>query len=121
MPIQQPATTERDLRPIRTLRRSDAQIDHPVGLLSDEDPGNRWKAAQALGPTQDPVAVDALLQALYDEDERVQRKAIWVLGSIGDPRAVAPLRRRYAEVDESLRDLSQDAQELIQAKMSQPG
>ena len=92
----------------------------PRRLLSDANPGNRWKAAQALGRTQDPAAVDALLRALYDDDWRVQRKAIWALGSIGDPRAIPPLRRRYTEVDEGLRDLIRDAQELIQARMYRP-
>jgi HEAT repeat protein len=102
------------------LRHSDAQIDYLVDLLSDENPGNRWKAAQALGRAEDPAAVEALLRALYDGDESVQRKAVWALGSIGDPRAIAPLRRRYAEVDESLRDLIDDAERLIQDRMYRP-
>lgn len=120
MQTNQPAAMERESRPIRGPGRHDAQIDYLVGLLSDDDPGNRWKAAQALGRTQDPAAVDALLRALYDDDWRVQQKAIWALGSIGDPRAILPLRRRYTEVDGRLRDLIADAQELIRSRMYVP-
>ncbi len=120
MSTNQPAPPEQKPRPIRTARRDNAQINYLVGLLSDENPGNRWKAAQALGRVEDPAAVDALLQALYDDDWRVQQKAIWALGSIGDPRAIPPLRRRYAEVDEGLRELIQDAQELIRSRMYRP-
>ena len=119
MPIDQPAS-EQKFRPIRTVRRDNAQIDYLVGLLSDDNPGNRWKAAQALGRVQDPAAVDALLRALYDDDWRVQQKAIWALGIIGDPRAIPPLRRRYAEVDEGLQELIKDAQELIHSRMYRP-
>ena len=120
MPTNQPATTEQRFRPIRTPRRDDAQIDYLVDLLSDDNPGNRWKAAQALGRTQDPAAVDALLRAIYDDDWRVQQKAIWALGSIGDPRAIPPLRRRYTEVDDGLRELIRAAQEMIRARMYRP-
>ena len=120
MPTDQPAMTEQKLRPTRATRRDDSQIDYLVGLLSDDNPGNRWKAAQALGRTQDPASVDALLRALYDDDWRVQQKAIWALGAIGDPRAIPPLRRRYAEVDDGLRELISDAQELIRSRMYRP-
>jgi HEAT repeat protein len=120
MPTDQPATTEQTFRPTPTARRGHEQIDYLVDLLSDENPGNRWKAAQALGRVQDPAAVDALLRALYDDDWRVQRKAVWALGSIGDPRAITPLRRRYTEVDEVMRELIKDAEELIQSRMYRP-
>ena len=112
--------TAPELRPIRTMTGDRARIDYLVGLLADEDPGNRWKAAQALGRAQDPAAVDALLAALYDDDWRVQRKAVWALGAIGDPRAVSPLRRRYLGADEALRELIRDAQDLIRARTLQP-
>ena len=120
MPTNQPATTEQTSRSIRTPRRDDAQIGYLVDLLSDDSPGNRWKAAQALGRTQDPAAVDALLRAIYDDDWRVQQKAIWALGSIGDPRAIPALRRRYAEVDDELRELIRAAQESIRARTYRP-
>ncbi len=121
MSTNQPASPEQKFRTIRTAHRDNAQIDYLVGLLSDDNPGNRWKAAQALGRVQDPAAVDALLQALYDDDWRVQQKAIWALGAIGDSRVIGPLRRRYAEVDEGLRELITDAQELIRSRMYRPG
>ena len=120
MSANPPPTAEEKLRPIRMARRNEAQIDYLVGLLADDNPGNRWKAAQALGRMQEPVALDALLRALYDDDRRVQQKAIWALGSIGDPRAIPPLRRRYTEVDDGLRDLITDAQELIRSRMYRP-
>ncbi len=120
MPTNETAAIAQKLRSIHTPRRNEAQIDYLVGLLSNDDPGNRWKAAQALGRMQDPAAVDALLQALYDDDWRVQQKAVWALGSIGDPRAIPPLRRRYKEVDGGLRDLIVDAQEMIQSRMYRP-
>jgi len=120
MSANPPPTAEEQFLPIRVPRRNDPQIGYLVDLLSDDDPGNRWKAAQALGRTQDLAAVDALLQAIYDDDWRVQEKAIWALGSIGDPRAVPHLRRRYAEVDDGLRELIRNAQELIRARTYRP-
>ncbi len=108
-------------RPTRTARRTEAHTAYLVGLLADKNPGNRWKAAQALGREQDPAAVDALLGALYDGDGRVRQKAIWALGSIGDSRAVTPLRRRYADADEHTRELISDAQELIRDRAYRPG
>ena len=117
----QRAATGPELRPEGRLARDDAQVDYLVGLLTDDDPGTRWKAAQALGRMQDPTAVDALLQALDDEDWRVQQKAVWALGSIGDPRALPLLRRRYNEADGGLRDLIAEAQEMIRSRMYRPG
>ena len=120
MSANPPPTAEERFLPIYVPRRNDPQIGYLVDLLSDDDPGNRWKAAQALGRTRDPAAVDGLLRAIYDDDWRVQQKAIWALGSIGDPRAIPHLRRRYAEVDDGLRDLIRNAQELIRARTYRP-
>ena len=120
MPTNETAGTEQKLRPVHVPRSDEARAGYLVGLLSDDDPGNRWKAAQALGRMQDPVAVDALLRALYDDDWRVQQKAVWALGSIGDPRAIPHLRQRYREVDGGLRDLIVDAQEMIRSRMYRP-
>lgn len=120
MTPEQSATTEQKFRLVHTARGDDAHFDYLLRLLSDEDPGNRWKAAQALGRIQDAAAVDALLRVLDDEDVRVQRKAVWALGSIGDPRAIPSLRRRYAGADEGLRGLIEDAQDLIRGRMYRP-
>ena len=104
MPTDQPATTEQRFRRIRTPRRDDAQIGYLVDLLSDDSPGNRWKAAQALGRTQDPAAVDALLRAIYDDDWRVRARRSGLWARSGDPAcdpgpapALRRGRRRAAE------------------------
>lgn len=120
MSTDKPATTAQKGGPVRTAGRDLARIDNLVTLLSDDNPGNRWKAAQALGRLQGPAAVNGLLHALHDDDRRVQQNAIWALGSIGDPRAIPPLRRRYTEVDEGLRDLITDALEMIRSRMYRP-
>ncbi len=109
------------LRPTRESRDSAERIDYLIGLRAGQSPGNRWKAAQAFGRIQNPVALEALSEALYDEDWRVQRKAIWALGTIGDPRALQPLRQRYREVDEGLQELIRDAEEMIKTRMYGPG
>lgn len=49
MPPNQPTTTEETYRPVRYARRDHEQSDYLVGLLSDGNPGTRWKAAQAPG------------------------------------------------------------------------
>lgn len=120
MQTNHPAATGPELRPKRRPGSDDAQVDYLVGLLSDDDPGSRWKAAQALGRLQNPDAVDPLLRALHDDDWRVQQKAVWALGSIGDPRAIPILRRRYLEADGGLRDLIVKAQEMIRSRMYRP-
>ena len=120
MPTNETTATGQEVRPSQLPRRDEDQADYLVGLLSDDDPGKRWKAAQALGRLQHPSAVDALLRALYDDDWRVQQKAVWALGSIGDPRAIPHLRQRYREVDGGLRDLIVDAQEMIRSRMYRP-
>ena len=85
---------------------SDKQIAHYLRMLSDENPGNRWKAADSLGRLEDPRGTDPLINALFDEDARVRVKVAWALGSIGDPRELAPLRQLY-------RIENQDQQEII--------
>ena len=76
-------------------------------MLLDENPGNRWKAADSLGRLGDPRATGPLIDALFDEDARVRVKVAWALGSIGDIRALAPLRQLY-------RIENQDQQEIIE-------
>jgi HEAT repeat protein len=121
MPEQHSPPPEPRFHVIHTRPRDPDQVEYLVGLLADDNIGTRWKAAQALGRLQEPAAVDALIRALRDEDERVQRKVIWALGSIGDPRAIAPLRHRSLEVNEALRDLIADAQELIRGRIGIEG
>lgn len=69
-----------------------------IALLSGEDTAQRYYAAWYLGYLQDPLAVEALIEALHDESDRTElggyplrRKAAESLGRIGDLRAVPAL------------------------------
>jgi HEAT repeat protein len=53
----------------------------------------RNNIARALGKIADPLAVNALSEALFDEDYYVKLSAAWSLGKIKDNRAVQPLLR----------------------------
>lgn len=113
------AATEEKLRPIHIPHRDEGQTGYLVRLLSDDDPGNCWKAAQALGRMQDMAAVGALFQALYD-DWRVQQKAVWAIGSIGrSPRDTAPSAALQGGRWEPP-DLIVDAEEMIRCQMYRP-
>jgi hypothetical protein len=89
-----------------------------VGLLSDEDPSRRWKAAEGLARLGDPRALDPLVSALQDPDWRVRMKAAWALGVLGDPRAVIPLRRAMANPAENdrVKEIIGEAMRGIAAK-----
>jgi hypothetical protein len=89
-----------------TAEDSGKRLAHYLRMLSDENPGNRWKAADSLGRLGDSRATEPLIDALFDDDARVRVKVAWALGSIGDPRALAPLRQLY-------RIERQDQQEII--------
>ena len=41
------------------------RLAHFITMLSDDDEGNRWKAAEILGRSRDPTAVDPLIETLY--------------------------------------------------------
>jgi len=51
----------------------------------------RWLAAEKLGESRDPLAVDGLIEALTDRDKYVRQAVAEALGKIGDARAVTPL------------------------------
>jgi len=91
----------------------DTRLAHLITLLSDDDESNRWKAAELLGRTGDPAAVDELIGALWDDDARVRLKAAWALGRIGDMRAYAPLQRLYRIENEWAQDIIREALEEI--------
>jgi HEAT repeat protein len=96
MEKQDPKTPSRpDHEDSTTAEGSEERLAHYLRMLSDENPGNRWKAADSLGRLGDSRATEPLIDALWDEDAYVRKKAAWALGSIGDPRAIAPLRRLY--------------------------
>jgi len=59
-----------------------------VEMLSDDNEGTRWKAAESLGRMGDTRAVEPLIDTLWDDDARVRLKAVWALGMLGDPRAL---------------------------------
>jgi HEAT repeat protein len=89
------------------------RLAHFIGMLSDDDVGNRWKAAEILGRLRDPTAVNPLIETLWDDDSRVRLKAAWALGQIGDQRAVPPLRRLYRMENEWGQEIITEALEAI--------
>lgn len=98
--------------------RYDERLRHFISLLSDDDEVSRWKAAEALGRIEDPLAVDELISTLWDDDARVRLKAAWALGRIGDRRAYAPLQRLYRMENEEAQEMIKEALENIRLAMS---
>jgi HEAT repeat protein len=93
--------------------RQEGRLAHFIQMLSDEEEGNRWKAAEILGRLRDPTAVDPLIETLWDDDSRVRLKAAWALGRIGDRRAIPPLRRLYRMENEWGQEIISEALEAI--------
>jgi HEAT repeat protein len=91
-----------------------------IQLLTDDNEGTRWKAAESLGRMRDPAAVDPLIDTLWDDDSRVRLKAAWALGRIGDPRALRPLQRLYRMENEWAQEIIGQALEEIKERMSHP-
>jgi HEAT repeat protein len=91
----------------------DRQLEYFIGLLSDENEGARWKAAESLGRLGDLRAVESLIDSLWDDDARVRLKAAWALGMLGDPRALHPLQRLYRIEREEARETISEAMEMI--------
>jgi HEAT repeat protein len=89
------------------------RLAHFIRMLSDDDEGNRWKAAEILGRLKDSTAVDPLIETLWDDDSRVRLKAAWALGRIGDRRAIAPLHRLYRIENEWGQEIITEALEAI--------
>jgi HEAT repeat protein len=94
------------------------RLEHYLRMLSDENPGNRWKAADSFGRLKDPRGTGPLIDALFDEDARVRVKVAWALGSIGDPRALAPLRQLYRMERQDQQEIIGEAIEAITRTMS---
>jgi HEAT repeat protein len=95
------------------------RLQHFIDLLSDDNEGTRWKAAEMLGRMGDPAAVEELIGTLWDDDERVRLKAAWALGQIGDMRAIPPLRRLYRMEKENVREIITEALDAINLRMYQ--
>jgi HEAT repeat protein len=104
-----------DMAPVESVR-----LAHFIQLLSDDNEGTRWKAAESLGRLGDPAAVDPLIDTLWDDDSRVRLKAAWALGQIGDPRALRPLQRLYRMENEGAQEIISEALEEIKVRMSHP-
>ena len=94
------------------------RLAHFIQMLTDDNEGNRWKAAEMLGRMEDPAAVEPLIETLWDEDSRVRLKAAWALGQIGDQRGIQPLRRLYRMEDEWAQEIIAQALEEIKRRMS---
>jgi HEAT repeat protein len=60
--------------------KNGANIQEWVRRLGDDDPANRLEAVKSLGNSNDPKAVDYLVQAVGDPDPRVEAKAVDYLG-----------------------------------------
>jgi hypothetical protein len=96
------------------------RLAHFIQLLTDDNEGTRWKAAESLGRLGDQSAVDPLIDTLWDDDSRVRLKAAWALGRIGDPRALRPLQRLYRMENEGAQEIVSEALEEIKERMSHP-
>lgn len=94
------------------------RLAHFIELLTDDNEGTRWKAAEVLGRMGDPAAVEALIDTLWDDDSRVRLKAAWALGQIGDQRALRPLQRLYRMENEGAQEIIAEALEEIKRQMS---
>ena len=53
-----------------------------IKYLGDDNPDKRLEAVKSLGDSNDPKAVDYLIQAVNDPDSRVESKAVDYLGKL---------------------------------------
>ena len=85
--------------------RKGANIGEWVRRLSDEKAETRLEAVKSLGDSNDPKAVEPLMQAVGDLDPRVQAKAVDYLGQIRATDATFFLVQRLflAETPDPLR------------------
>lgn len=68
-----------------------AAVDELLEMLESGNALARIEAAEALGGTSDPRAVEALINALADPEFQVAIAAARALGRCADPRVVEPL------------------------------
>jgi HEAT repeat protein len=95
-----------------------ARLNHFIAMLTDEDPSNRWKAAEVLARLQDERSVDPLIQALSDDDWRVRQKVAWALGMVGDSRALVPLRHALLHEREGVKEIIEEAIDRIKGTLT---
>jgi len=121
MPSSDREPAEKEMPEQASLNPSPDQnerLAHFIQMLTDDNEGNRWKAAEMLGRMGDAEAVEPLIETLWDEDSRVRLKAAWALGQIGDPRAIRPLQRLYRIEKEGVQEIIAEALEEIKHRMS---
>jgi HEAT repeat protein len=103
----------------KDTEENEQRLMYFLGMLTDENVGRRWKAAESLARLGDPRAVEPLIRALEsDEDWRVRQKAAWALGFIGDPRALVPLRRALLDEMDTVKTIIMEALDEIKRKMA---
>jgi HEAT repeat protein len=95
------------------------RFQHFLAMLNEDDPSQRWKAAESLGRIGDDRAVEPLIHALMDEDWRVRQKAAWALGKIGDQRALGPLRRALMHETEGVKEIINESLDEIKSTLHQ--
>jgi HEAT repeat protein len=71
--------------------------------LSDTNPNIRGSAANALGETKDPMAVELLLEALNDENEFVRASTVASLGRIASESSLEQLLEKKDDTSEEVR------------------
>ena len=72
--------------------KESGEVERLINDLKDESWQIRWYAAQALGDTNDPDAVEPLIAVLKnDKHVYVLATTAWALGELKDRRAVKPL------------------------------
>ncbi len=117
-PVEERSQEDSDQPPGNIYPDQGMRLEHFIQMLTDDNEGNRWKAAETLGRMGDPAAVGPLIDTLWDDDARVRLKAAWALGQIGDPRALRPLQRLYRMENVGGQEIIAEALEEIREQMS---
>ncbi|GMR22555.1 MAG: tRNA epoxyqueuosine(34) reductase QueG [Acidobacteriota bacterium] len=90
---------------LRMSRESFTAATRRSAIRRARYPGFLRNVAVALGNSDDPRAVPALVEALAHEEPLVRAHAGWALGQLGDARAKKPLAARaQREETESIRE-----------------
>ncbi len=80
-----------------------------IKALAYKDATIRARAADALGPLRDPMAVEPLVGLLGDEDANVRRAVVRALAARGGIRVVEPLIAALDDRDSEARNLAAQA------------
>lgn len=74
-----------------------------IEYLDSSDKQSRERAAEILGKLRDPIAVDALINALTDDSSEVRRAVLLALRRIGGKRAIVPMTNMLRDDNTSVR------------------